>query len=53
MAKAEPIIPELDLKYIIAESRDVAKALNEFANELERIENKYAEMLQSERKETK
>ena len=49
MTREEPIIiPELNLKYIIAESKDVAKALNEFANELERIENKYTELLQTE-----
>ena len=51
MKREEPIIPELNLKYIIAESRDVAKALNEFANELERIENKYTELLQTESEE--
>ena len=33
----------LDLKKIIAESREVAQALNEFADNLERIERKYAE----------
>jgi hypothetical protein len=48
MTKEEAVIPELNLKYIIAESRDVAKALNEFANELERIEKKYTELLQAE-----
>ena len=48
MTKEEAVIPELNLKYIIAESRDVAKALNEFANELERIEKKYTELLQVE-----
>ena len=37
------IIPELNLKNIIAESREVAQALNEFADDLERIEKKYAE----------
>lgn len=37
------IIPELNLKNIIAESREVAQALNEFANNLENIEKKYAE----------
>ena len=37
------IIPELNLKNIIAESREVAQALNEFADNLERIEKKYAE----------
>lgn len=34
----------LNLKTIIAESREVAKALNEFADELERIEIKYTEI---------
>ena len=37
------IIPELNLKNIIAESREVAQALNEFADNLERIEKKYSE----------
>ena len=35
------ITAELNLKKIIAESREVAQALNEFADNLERIENKY------------
>lgn len=46
MAKYE-IMAELNRKYnlkkIIAEAKNVAKALNEFADDLERIENKYAE----------
>ena len=33
----------MNLKNIIAESREVAQALNEFADDLERIEKKYAE----------
>ena len=33
----------LNLKKIIDESREVAQALSEFADDLERIENKYAE----------
>jgi hypothetical protein len=37
------IITEMNLKKIIAESREVAQALNEFADNLERIEKKYAE----------
>ncbi len=37
------ITAEMDLKNIIAESREVAQALNEFADNLERIEKKYAE----------
>lgn len=36
------IVPEMDLTGIIAESRDVAKALNEFADDFERIDKKYA-----------
>ncbi len=42
------IIPELNLKNIIAESREVAQALNEFADNLENIEKKYAEPQESE-----
>lgn len=42
------ITAELDLKKIIAESREVAQALNEFADNLERIEKKYAEPQESE-----
>lgn len=42
------IIPEMNLKNIIAESREVAQALNEFADDLERIEKKYAELQESE-----
>lgn len=38
------IVPEMDLTGIIAESRDVAKALNEFADDLERIDKKYAKL---------
>lgn len=45
------IIPELNLKYIIAESREVAQALNEFADNLENIEKKYTELQESEEKE--
>ena len=37
------ITAELNLKKIIAESREAAQALNEFADKLERIEKKYAE----------
>ena len=33
----------LNLKKIIAESREVVQALNDFADNLERIEKKYAE----------
>jgi len=42
------ITAEMDLKKIIAESREVAQALNEFADNLERIEKKYAEPQKSE-----
>lgn len=37
------ITAEMNLKKIIAESREVAQALNEFADNLERIEKKYVE----------
>jgi hypothetical protein len=40
MAKYE-ITAKLNLEKIIAESREVAQALNEFADNLERIEKKY------------
>ena len=36
------ITAEMNLKEVIAESREVAQALNEFAENLERIEKKYA-----------
>lgn len=45
------IVPELNLKNIIAESREFAQAVNEFADTLERIEKKYAEPEESEDKE--
>ena len=45
------IIPELNLKNIIAESREVAQALNEFADNLERIEKKYTDPQESGDKE--
>lgn len=41
------ITAELNLEKIIAESREVAQALNEFADNLERIEKKYAEPQES------
>ncbi len=44
------ITAELNLKNIIAESREVAQALNEFADNLERIEKKYAEPQEIEEK---
>jgi hypothetical protein len=42
------ITAEMNLKTIIAESKEVAQALNEFADNLERIEKKYAEPQESE-----
>lgn len=42
------ITAEMNLEKIIAESREVAQALNEFADNLERIEKKYAEPQESE-----
>ena len=47
MAKYE-ITAEMNLKKIIAESREVAQVLNEFADNLEQIERKYAELQESE-----
>ena len=44
------IVPELNLKNIIAESREVAQALKEFADDLEQIEKKYADPKESEDK---
>lgn len=41
MATTFEITAEMNLKKIIAESREVAQALNEFADNLERIEKKY------------
>ena len=41
----------MNLKNIIDESREVAQALNEFADNLEKIEKKYAEPQESEDKE--
>ena len=37
------ITAEVNPKKIIAESKEVAQALNEFADNLERIEKKYAD----------
>lgn len=42
------ITAEMDLKKIIAESKEVAQALNEFADNLEQIEKKYSEPKESE-----
>jgi hypothetical protein len=44
------ITAEMNLKKIIEESREVAQALNEFADNLERIEKKYAEPQENEDK---
>ena len=49
--KPYEITAELNLKKIIAESREVAQALNEFADNLERIQSKYAEPQESEDKQ--
>ena len=38
----------MDLKNLIAESREVAEALNEFADNIEQIEKKYVEPQESE-----
>ena len=45
------IVTEMDLGGIIAESRDVAQALNRFADDLERIEKKYAKLQENEESE--
>ena len=42
------ITARMHLQNIIAESKEVAQALNEFADNLERIEKKYAEPQESE-----
>ena len=42
------ITADLNLKKIISESKEVAQAWNEFADNLERIEKKYAESQESE-----
>lgn len=42
------ITAEMNLEKIIAETKEVAQALNEFAEDLERIEKKYAESQESE-----
>ena len=39
---------EMNLKKVIDEAKEVAQALNEFANNLERIEKKYSEPQESE-----
>lgn len=51
MKEVYEITAEMNLKKIIGESREVAQALNEFADNLERIEKKYAAAQESEEKE--
>lgn len=46
------ITAEMNLEKIIAESREVAQALNEFADNLEQIKEKYAEPQKSGNKQT-
>ena len=46
--EAYKITAELNLEKIIAEVKEVAQALNEFADNLEQIEKKYAEPRESE-----
>ena len=41
---------ELNLEKIIAESREVAQSFNELADDLERIQKKYADPQESEDK---
>ncbi len=48
--EATKIILEMNLKKIAAEAREVAQAMNEFADSLEQIENKYAEPLERDDK---
>jgi len=45
------ITAEMNLKKIIDESREVAQAFNEFADNLEQIEKKYVETQEEEDKE--
>lgn len=45
------ITAEMNLKKIIDETREVVQALNEFADNLERIEKKYAEPQEKSDKE--
>lgn len=42
------ITAEMNLKPLIAEVKEAAQALNEFADNLEQIEKKYAEPQESE-----
>lgn len=45
------ITAEMNLEKIISEAREVAQAVNDFADNLERIEKKYAGQQESEDKE--
>lgn len=45
------ITAEMNLKKIVNEARDVAEALKEFADTLERIEKKYEDPQESDDKE--
>ena len=49
MTTTYEITAEMHLKKIIDETREVAQALNEFVDNLERIEKKYAEPQESEK----
>lgn len=44
------ITATMDLNNLISEAREVAQALSEFADNIERIERKYAEQDESEDK---
>lgn len=46
------ITAEMNLKNVIAESREVAQALNDFADTIERIEKKYKDAGGSENEQT-
>lgn len=41
---ATNIMPEMDLKNIIYETREVAQAMLDFAKDLERIQEKYTDL---------
>ena len=48
MKSTYKITATMDLSYLISKAREVAQALNEFADNLEIIEKKYAEKEESE-----
>lgn len=48
MTKEQVIMVKMNLKPIIAEAKEVAQALNALADDLERIEKKYADPQESE-----